>query len=242
MLGTLVNCVAIIGGSLFGLLCRRGVKESYTHSVNKALGIAVAVIGLNGIISNMFTVQDGVPVSSGELLLIFSLVLGVLAGELLRLDTRLNSLGGLIERKFHLSGFSAGLVNASLIFCVGAMSILGALSDGLQGDPSILYIKSALDCTASVVLAATLGAGVLFSFVPVLLYQGAITLAAGALSGVLQGALLTEVCMVGYAIILIIGLNFLFPKTFKTANFLPALLIPVLWHGLLYLVGLWGLM
>ncbi|MDO5601919.1 MAG: DUF554 domain-containing protein [Oscillospiraceae bacterium] len=240
MLGTLVNCAAIIGGSLFGLLCRRGIKKNYTLSVNKALGIAVVVIGLNGVISNMFTIQNGVPVSSGELLLVFSLVIGVLIGEWLRLDDRLNSLGGKIEHKFRLTGFSSGLVNASLIFCVGAMSIIGSLNDGLRADPSVLYIKSALDCTASVVLAATLGAGVLFSFIPVLIYQGAITLGAGALSSVLQGPLLAEVCTAGYAVILMIGLNFLFPKLFKTANFLPALLVPPLWHALLYLASLAG--
>ena len=158
MTGTLVNAAAIAAGGGVGLLLKKGVKGSHQDSINKALGVAVLVLGLNGVISSMFTVNaDGTLASSGELLLIISLVLGTLAGEALRIDDRLNGLSGLVERRLHLSGFAQSFVNGALIYCVGAMAIIGALNDGLRGDASVLYIKSLLDGISSVVLGATLG-------------------------------------------------------------------------------------
>ncbi len=135
MTGTLVNAAAIAAGGCVGLLLKKGVKGSHQDSINKALGVAVLVLGLNGVISSMFTVNaDGTLASSGELLLIISLVLGTLAGEALRIDDRLNGLSGLVERRLHLSGFAQSFVNGALIYCVGAMAIIGALNDGLRGD------------------------------------------------------------------------------------------------------------
>ena len=164
MTGTLVNAAAIAAGGCVGLLLKKGVKGSHQDSINKALGVAVLVLGLNGVISSMFTVNaDGTLASSGELLLIISLVLGTLAGEALRIDDRLNGLSGLVERRLHLSGFAQSFVNGALIYCVGAMAIIGALNDGLRGDASVLYIKSLLDGISSVVLGATLGPGVIFA-------------------------------------------------------------------------------
>ena len=181
MTGTLVNAAAIAAGGCVGLLLKKGVKGSHQDSINKALGVAVLVLGLNGVISSMFTVNaDGTLASSGELLLIISLVLGTLAGEALRIDDRLNGLSGLVERRLHLSGFAQSFVNGALIYCVGAMAIIGALNDGLRGDASVLYIKSLLDGISSVVLGATLGPGVIFAALPVLVYQGAISLLPGA--------------------------------------------------------------
>ena len=210
MTGTLVNAAAIAAGGCVGLLLKKGVKGSHQDSINKALGVAVLVLGLNGVISSMFTVNaDGTLASSGELLLIISLVLGTLAGEALRIDDRLNGLSGLVERRLHLSGFAQSFVNGALIYCVGAMAIIGALNDGLRGDASVLYIKSLLDGISSVVLGATLGPGVIFAALPVLVYQGAISLLAGALEPFLAGELLGQICGVGYCLVLCIGINFL---------------------------------
>ena len=201
MTGTLVNAAAIAAGGCVGLLLKKGVKGSHQDSINKALGVAVLVLGLNGVISSMFTVNaDGTLASSGELLLIISLVLGTLAGEALRIDDRLNGLSGLVERRLHLSGFAQSFVNGALIYCVGAMAIIGALNDGLRGDASVLYIKSLLDGISSVVLGATLGPGVIFAALPVLVYQGAISLLAGALEPFLAGELLGQICGVGYCL------------------------------------------
>ena len=211
MTGTLVNAAAIAAGGCVGLLLKKGVKGSHQDSINKALGVAVLVLGLNGVISSMFTVNaDGTLASSGELLLIISLVLG----------------------RLHLSGFAQSFVNGALIYCVGAMAIIGALNDGLRGDASVLYIKSLLDGISSVVLGATLGPGVIFAALPVLVYQGAISLLAGALEPFLAGELLGQICGVGYCLVLCIGINFLGMTKIKTANMLPALLVPVLWSFL----------
>lgn len=231
MTGTLVNAAAVAAGGCLGLLLKKGVSKIDSDSINKAMGVAVIVLGLNGVIASMFTVQaDGGLSSSGELLLIISLVLGVIVGEALHIDDRLNGLSGLVERKLHLTGFAQSFVNGTLIYCVGAMAIIGALNDGLRGDASVLYVKSLLDGISSVVLAATMGPGVIFAAIPVFLYQGAITLLAGALEPLLAGVLLDQICAVGYCLVLCIGVNFLGGVKIKTANMLPALLAPVLWH------------
>ena len=233
MFGTIVNAIAIAAGGVLGLLCKKGIKPSYEISLNKSLGVAVLVLGINGILTAMISVKpDGTLASSGELLLIISLILGTLCGEVLALDDKLGRLSGFVETKLHLSGFAQSFVNGTLIYCVGAMAIIGALNDGLRGDSSVLLVKSLLDGISSVVLAATLGPGVIFSAIPVFLYQGSITLLAGLLEPVLSGILLTQICAVGYCLVLCIGINFLGGKI-KTANMLPALLVPALWHALL---------
>lgn len=232
MLGTLVNAAAIVAGGAAGTLFKNGVKPAWEESLNKALGVAVLVLGVNGVIGAMFTVgENGALASSGELLLVVSLVLGAFSGELLNIDGRLNRLSAKAETALHMSGFAQSFTSGTLIYCVGAMAIIGALNDGLRADPSVLYVKSMLDGISSVVLGATLGPGVILSAVPVLLYQGAITLLAGALEPVLAGVLLSEICAVGYCLVLCIGINFLGMTKIKTANLLPALFVPPLWHG-----------
>lgn len=236
MTGTLVNCAAVIAGGAIGLIFKKGIKETYTESINKSLGVAVTVIGLNGVITNMVSYEGGKLTSSGELLLVIFLVLGTLIGELMRLDDRFNSLSNKIDGKFRSGGFASGFVNGTLLFCVGAMTIIGSINDGLLGDSSVLFVKSALDFTAAIIFGATLGFGVIFTCIPMLIYQGGITLLAGTLSNVLVGDVLTQVCTAGYAIIIAIGLNFLLTKKFKTLNMLPAMFLPVAYHYILVLI------
>lgn len=236
MTGTIVNCVAVVIGGLIGLLLKKGIKESYAQGINKSLGIAVLIIGLNGVISNMFTVENNSLKSSGELLLIVFLVLGTLAGELLKLDDRFNSFSKKIESKFSGGGFASGFVNGTILFCVGAMSIIGSLNDGLTGDSTVLFVKSTLDFVGAIIFGATLGFGVIFTCIPMLIYQGGISLLAGLLGNILQGELLTHICMVGYAIIIAIGFNFFVEKKFKTLNMVPALVIPIIYHYITVLV------
>lgn len=221
MTGTLVNCVAVIAGGSIGLIFKKGIKDSYTESVNKSLGLAILIIGLNGVISNMFSVADGKISSSGELLLVVYLVIGTLFGEMLKLEQRFNGFCTKIESKFKAGGFASGFVNGTVLFCVGAMAIIGSINDGLWGDSSVLFVKSALDFTTAIIFGATLGFGVIFTFIPLLIYQGGITLLAGSLSGILQSDVLTQLCAVGYSIIMAIGINFIFDKKFKTLNMLP---------------------
>ncbi len=236
MTGTLVNCAAVIIGGLIGLLLKKGIKESYTQGINKSLGLAVLVIGINGVITNMFTAENGKLSSSGELLLIVFLVVGTLIGELLKLDERFNRFCGKVDSKFKNGGFASGFINGTILFCVGAMSIIGSINDGLTGDSSVLFVKSALDFVNAVIFGATLGFGVIFTCIPMLIYQGGISLLAGTLSGILQGELLEQVCMVGYAIIMAIGFNFFLEKKFKTLNMVPAIILPVVYHYILVLI------
>lgn len=237
MTGTLVNAAAVIIGGLIGILLKKGIKESYTLSINKALGLAVLIIGINGVIANMFTAENGKLSSSGELLLVVFLVIGTFIGEILKLDERFGKFCKGIENKFRSDGFASGFINGTVLFCVGAMAIVGSINDGLTGDSSVLFVKSALDFVNAVIFGATLGYGVIFTFIPILIYQGGISLLAGSLSGILQGELLEQICMVGYAIIMAIGLNFLLKDKFRTLNMVPALLLPIVYHYIMILIN-----
>ena len=233
-MGTVVNGVAILLGGFLGMLIRRGLPQKIEEMAMKLLGVSVFVVGIEGVITSMVTADGtGALASAGSLLLIVSLVVGGVLGELLDIDGALMRGGKKIEEKFGKEGFAKGFISASLIFCVGAMAIMGGLYDGL-GDPSVLYIKSALDFTCAVILGSTLGFGVLFSCIPVVVYQGAIALAAHWLEPLMrEGPLKASLCMVGYVIVMLIGTNFLGWTTIRTANLLPALLGPALYTMLL---------
>ena len=229
MTGTFINAAAIIAGAVVGMLIKRGIPASVERGVTRAQGLAVGLIGLNGVIAAMFTVDaDGTLSDSGGLLLLVSLVLGSLVGELIRIDDRLLGFGKAIEGRINIEGFAQGFISASIITCVGAMSIVGALNDGLMGDSQVLIVKSTLDFVTCLVLASSLGIGVAFAAIPAFVYQGAITLSAGFLSPYISQDLLNMICMVGYAIVICVGLNLLMDAKLKTANFLPAILVPIL--------------
>ena len=238
-MGTLINAALILLGGVIGLVFKKAVSKEMEYSVHKATGVAVLVIGICGILSSMLTVTEGKLSSSGELILVVSLTLGTFLGELLKLEERLNRGCKWIESKCKMSNFSAGFITSTMIYCVGAMAIVGSINDGLLGDSSTLITKGILDGVTSVVLAASLGYGVLFSAIPILLYQGGMTLLAGLLDQVLVGELLSNICMVGYALVMCIGINFLYnsDKKIKTVNMLPSLLIPVAYAILKKYIG-----
>ena len=220
MLGTIVNTIAIILGGILGLLFRKGISDRFKTTVMQSLGLAVFMIGLAGALR-----------SEDILLLIFSMVIGSLIGEALNVEDKLSRLGQWIETK---SGqgegqVARGFVAASLIFCVGAMAIVGALESGLTGNHETLYAKSLLDGVSSVIFASTLGIGVLFSAVSVFVYQGAITLAAGALAEVLVDAVILEMAAIGGLLIMGIAMNILEFKRIPVGNMLPAIFIPLLY-------------
>ncbi len=226
MIGTLINTAAVLVGGTCGCLFKKALPAWLGDAVMKALGLCVLYLGVTGIL------EDG-----NFLVVILSMVLGVLVGELLRLDDRLNSLGRFIERKLSRGGDSPianGFVTASLLFCVGAMAILGPLQDGLSGDRSTLLVKSLLDGVSAMVFASTLGIGVLFSAAAVLVYQGAISLLAGWIAPYLMENtyLLAQINVVGSLLILALGLNMLGLTKLKVMNMVPALFMP-LWLCLL---------
>jgi uncharacterized membrane protein YqgA involved in biofilm formation len=230
--GTWFNFGGVILGALIGLAVGRGIPKRISDAVMQIEGLGIAIIAMNGVIAAMFTAnpETGKLTDSGGLLLLVSLVVGCAAGELIRIDDHMNRLGAAVETRFKAKGFAKGFVTASLIFCVGAMSIIGPLNDGLRGDSSVLFMKTALDFTTAIILASVLGYGVVFSAVPVLLFQGSVALLSGWISPLISEGLLAMICMVGYSIVLVIGINFLFSTKIKTANLLPALLIPIIYE------------
>lgn len=239
-MGTLINAALIVLGGIIGLVFKKAVSKEMEFSIHKATGVAVLIIGICGVLSSMLkTKTDGSISSSGELILVVSLALGTFIGELLKLETRLNRGCKWIESKLKMSNFAAGFITSAMIYCVGAMAIVGAINDGLLGDSSTLVTKGIIDGITSVVLAASLGYGVLFSAIPVVIYQGAMTLLAGLLDEVLAGQLLSNICMVGYALVMCIGINFLSDgdKKIKTVNMLPSLLVPIGYEILKNIIG-----
>ena len=210
MTGTIINVFAVIAGGCIGLCIKKGLPERINQAVTYMLGLSSGVIGLNGLLGTMVTVDTatGRLSSSGELLLLGSLALGALIGELLRIQERLERAGELVEKRLGASHFSKGFISASVLI-------------------------------ASIVLGASLGIGVPCAALTVLVYQGALTLLAGSLKDVLAGALMDQICMVGYAIVICIGINFFGVVKIKTASLLPALLGPVLWNVTMWLKTLW---
>ena len=226
MLGTLVNVGTILLGSALGLLLRKGLPQRLRDTVMQGLGLCVILIGLSGAIETADT-----------MCMILSVVIGGLVGAAVNIERRLENLGNLAQRKLARGGdgFARGFVTASLVYCVGAMAIMGALDSGLKGDYATLIAKSALDGISSVIFASTLGPGVAFSAVAVLVYQGAITLMAGWLKPLLTDAIITEMSAVGGLLIVGIGLNMLFDKHIAVGNLLPAIFVPMAYFPLISL-------
>lgn len=231
MLGTIVNTFAIIFGGILGLLFGHALPEKMKRTVIQGIGLSVLLIG------GSMALQTKNP-----LVVISSLVLGGILGEWIDIELRLQHLGEWLERKFakkgQESGFTKAFVTASLIYCVGAMAIMGSLESGLTGNNNILFAKSMLDGITAIVFASSMGIGVLASAIPVLIYQGAITLAAGLLQGVLSTPVIAEMSATGGLLIVGIGINILEIKEIKVGNLLPSIFIAVpitLWFTKLHL-------
>lgn len=220
MLGVLVNALAILAGGSVGLLAKKGIPEKITNAIMTAIALCVLYIGVSGMLKGENT-----------LVLIVSMVLGTAVGTLLDLDGRIERLGGRIERRFQRGGkrtpIAEGFVTASLLFCVGAMAILGSFNAGLKQDYELLFTKSLLDGISSCMLSVSLGLGVLFS--SVFVYQGLLALLAHVIAPLLSDAAIAEITCCGSVMILAIGLNMLHLTKIKTADLLPAVLFaPVL--------------
>jgi len=234
-LGTIVNAGAIILGSLVGLLLKNGITERYKNILMQAIGLAVVMIGISGTLQGMYMVLDTGKLDRLYIMtMIFSLVIGSLIGEALNIEKALENLGNRLQKRFSNSGgsFAQGFVTSSLIYCIGAMAIMGALEDGLMGNHSTLFAKAILDGVSAIVLSATMGIGVLFSSVPVFIYQGAITLLAGTLKPLLTPEVISQISVVGSVLILGIGINILEIKRIKVGNMLPAIFIPLIYYAI----------
>ena len=229
-MGTIVNIIAILIGSSIGMAGKKIVDDKIEASIKNVLGLSTIIVGILGIITSSITInKNGTLQSNSTLLLVISLVIGTLVGELLDIDTKITNVIKKFEEKLSIGGFSDGFIPASVLFCTGAMAIVGALNDGLLNDPTILYTKSILDGVVAILFTATLGFGVFFSSVSVGVYQGSITLLGIYLSPYLSDALVNNICLVGYAMVVSIGLDLMKIKEIKVLNMLPGLLVPIIY-------------
>jgi len=223
ILGAVMNAAAILAGGGIGLLLKNRVSEKSSQSVMRALGLCVCVIGIQGALNGDF------------MLMAISLGLGTFLGEMLHIDCLLNKFGIFLQNKISKDGkdstFGQGFVSATLLFCVGAMAIVGSIDSGLRGDYSTVIVKSILDAFASMVLASTLGAGVLFSALSVFFYQGSIELFASFLQDALTEEIITQISAVGGLMILGIGINLILGEKIKIANLLPGFIFAILYFA-----------
>ncbi len=217
MWGTTVNALAIVAGSLLGLLLRRGLPEGVKDTVLQAVGLGVLLVG-----TRMAMQTDQL------LVVLISLVMGGIAGELVGIEAFLDRLGKKLEVRLGQNGngqVGKGFVFATLLYCVGAMAIMGALESGLTGRHDILYAKSLLDGITAIMLTSSMGIGVAFSAVPVFLYQGGITLVASSVERFLTDPVIREMTATGGVLIIGISLNMLGIKSVRVGNMLPAILV-----------------
>lgn len=222
MLGTIVNTIAVIIGAGIGMFLKKGIPQKLSDTMMKGLGLCTLFLGISGSL-------DG----QNSLILIISIVVGALIGEGIDLDAKLNQLGNWLENRFKSKDGSKvsvaeGFVSASLLFCVGAMTIVGSLQSGLQGNHEMLFNKSMLDFVAAIIFASTMGVGVMLSAAFVFVYQGAITMLATWVAPVLSDIVIAEMNCAGSVIIIGIALNLLEITKLKVMNYVPAIFIPII--------------
>jgi len=244
-LGTIINVGTILAGTTIGMFLKGGLPPRFEKTVKSAAGLSTILIGITGTLSEMFSVNtDGTISTNGIMLMVISLVLGALMGEAVDIEDKLERFGNFCKKKASFLAkdnpkFVEGFVSTSLLFCVGAMAIVGSIRDGLVGDYTILAAKSVLDGVMSVVLAASLGGGVYLSVFAVAIYQGLITVLASVLEPVMTDVLISQLSLVGSVLVLAIGFNLLFDKKIvKVGNLLPAVLVPVFYQLILKIISL----
>jgi len=235
MLGVIVNVITVLLGSSIGLLFKKGIPERVTKAAMIGLGACTLYIGISGSL-----------VGENTLILIVSVVLGAIVGTLMNIDGAINRLAGKVEEKFKKDGkgvsVAEGLVSAMLLFCVGSMTVTGSIQAGLTGDNSVLITKAMLDLVSSMMLASSLGIGVLLSSVAVFVIQGGLVLLAGLISPVMSAGAINEMTCAGSILIIMIGTNLMGITKIKVADFLPAILFaPVIYNIVPLLEKLWSM-
>lgn len=226
MLGTIVNALAIIAGSLVGLLFSKGIPDNYKEIILSAVGLSVILIGVKSAL-----------VSGDLMVVIFSVILGAMLGEAMKIEQKLERLGTLLESKVTAksgdsSSFARGFVTASLVFCVGSMAIVGSLESGLTGNHQTLFAKSVLDGVTSIIFASTMGLGVMFSGLAVFFYQGIITVTAVFMKSYLVAETIEQMTSVGGLLIMAIGFNMLKITTIRVGNLIPGIFLPLAYFAL----------
>ena len=236
-LGTIINVCCIVAGGLVGLVGKRFISQQLQDALLKACGLSVIFLGLGGALEKMLTVAtaaDGTVVlsSGGTMMILVSLAAGSAIGEAIDLDARFEALGSWLREKTGSSGDAAfvdGFVTASLTVCIGAMAIVGSIQDGISGDYTTLALKGAIAQMHTASMAASMGKGAIFSALPVGVWQGLVTAASTLLQPVMTQAALDNLGLVGSILIFCVGVNLIWPRTFKPANMLPAVFIAAAW-------------
>ena len=238
-IGNIVNTVGVLIAACIGLMLKRGVPQKVQQVLMQALGMCTIFIGVSGTLQNMLSVDGGKLQVNGTMLLIVSMVVGTVIGELIDIEALLDRLG---ERLRNMAGskggsqFTEAFVTCSLIICVGAMAVVGGITDGL-GDPSTLFAKTALDFVVILIFSSTMGIGAMFSALPMFLYQGIFNLIGLLAGNVMPETMLTGLSLVGNVLIFGVGVNLAFGKRIRVGNMLPALLVPVIWELVRGLLG-----
>lgn len=236
MIGVIVNVVTVIIGSCIGLLFKKGIPERVSKAAMTGLGACTLYIGISGSLCG-----------ENVLILIAAVVLGAIVGTLLNIDGAINRLANGVEKKFRKDGadvsIAEGLVSATLLFCVGSMTVTGSIQAGLTGDNSVLITKATLDLVSSMMLASSLGVGVLFSAISVFIIQGGLVLLADLISPLMSAGAINEMTCAGSILIIMIGTNLMGITKIKVADFLPAIVFaPVIYNILPLLERLWALL
>lgn len=230
-LGALINTAAVIVGGIMGMLFGKLLKERHRGTLNMACGVSTLFIGISGALQGMLTAGEGGVISgSHSVLVVVCLVLGAVVGEIINLEDGFERFGVWLRNKTGNAGdgnFVNGFVTASLTVCIGAMAVVGSIQDGINRDPSILITKSVLDLIIILVMAGAMGKGCIFSALPILLLEGGITLLASLIKPIMTDLALSYLSLVGSVLIFCVGVNLVWGKKIRVANFLPAILFAV---------------
>lgn len=225
MLGVIVNFATVVAGGTLGTFLRGGIPEKFRTLIEQGLALCVLLIGVTGAVK-----------TEHSLLMIVSIVIGAILGTLLDIDAAAIKLGAWAQKKLKKGGFADGFVNATLLFSIGSMAVVGSLNAGL-GDSATLLAKAAIDGVSAVIIASTFGIGAAFSAVPMTIYQGAIALLAIFVHPYMSDVMIQEMGAVGSVLIVALGFNMLYLTKIKVANLLPAMFVPCVYFPLAALLG-----
>lgn len=220
--GAVVNFFLVILGSILGVLFKKGIPEKIQKTLMTGMAFCVLYIGVTGLFEQ----------GANILIMIVCFAIGSVIGELIDLDKRVNQLGLQLEKTVNKHGSNAkiteGFVTATLLFCVGAMTIVGSIDSGISGNNATLYSKSVIDCVAAIALTSSMGIGVIFASISVLVIEGVLTLLAGVISPILTDYIIAQMSVIGSLLIIALALNMLGITKLKVMNFVPALLLPLI--------------
>jgi uncharacterized membrane protein YqgA involved in biofilm formation len=228
-MGTLINAAGVLIASIFGLLLKSKLSKSITDNLKNTMGLVLLVMSLGWFLRDFFVLNEDALETRLDLEILLFMVIGVLIGSLLKIDERFHRLLHGIEKKYHLPPIAEGFITASLIFTVGAIAIIGVFNEVVEGDLTLLLVKTILDFVTAMILASTLGLGVLLSSISVLVYQGIIMLLATLFAPIMSEDMTLYISLLGNIMIVAIALDFLQIKTFKVLNMLPAIVLSILY-------------